>query len=607
VGGFPIERTYTEWSNSRYADRPGNAHYDPHFKRDCQSCHMQQDYGQPGTAQTLYSDGAPLAPHMDPVATDGKPRPFFTHHFVGGNALVPRLIGKDVDDAGNVSPYPELSVFSFSSADHKSPYSRAFFTHVERKGAYAQQARMAWDRLRNVLSMDVTGPTTADGGTRAPIAITVANTGSGHDFPTGFPEGRIAWLAVHAYDLATGNELEIYDSTWSRTSRGVGNLTTDDVIDPNFPECKWELPAGSVDPYALQFKAVASLGDGCPTLDLPYAAPLNLVTDARGLPVGEDGKTIDASNPGGLPQFKDVDRNGDLFDDSFLRDTRFKPMPHPEATKRVDRYAVVVPPGTKGPIAVSAAVYYQSVEAIVASKFLGNIGDPNGDFVLQTCVLGGPCDGRKPTTEPAVVEGSPPVPMVVRNWVINVGGGTADGTPPRVAMYPRPGADTAYHDVVVKAFFTEPVRGVDDRTFTLVDSRGVPVHAFVDQIGDGAWALFPHQISLKPGETYTARLKSGICDVAGNCMSNDVVWKFTVAPSADQAKGDTGLPVGFLRPSESLVCEGPEISSGDCEVIPAMTMTTGHPRGRKPLKHLSTVRRTKPLTSKPKETSHVTR
>jgi len=197
--------------------------------------------------------------------------------------------------------------------------------------------------------------------------------------------------------------------------------------------------------------------------------------------------------------------------------------------------------------------------------------------------------------------------MVVRNWVINVGGGTADGTPPRVAMYPRPGADTAYHDVVVKAFFTEPVRGVDDRTFTLVDSRGVPVHAFVDQIGDGAWALFPHQISLKPGETYTARLKSGICDVAGNCMSNDVVWKFTVAPTADQAKGDTGLPVGFLRPSESLVCEGPEISSGDCEVIPAMTMTTEHPRGRKPLKHLSTVRRTKPLTSKPKETSHVTR
>src|SRR5215471_10286131 len=29
VGGFPIERTYTEWANSAYADRPGNKNFDP--------------------------------------------------------------------------------------------------------------------------------------------------------------------------------------------------------------------------------------------------------------------------------------------------------------------------------------------------------------------------------------------------------------------------------------------------------------------------------------------------------------------------------------------------------------------------------------------------
>ena len=40
VGGFPIERTYTEWANSAYADRPDNKNFDPRFKRDCQSCHM---------------------------------------------------------------------------------------------------------------------------------------------------------------------------------------------------------------------------------------------------------------------------------------------------------------------------------------------------------------------------------------------------------------------------------------------------------------------------------------------------------------------------------------------------------------------------------------
>src|SRR3954466_11813858 len=99
VGGFPIERTYAEWASSRYADRPGNHNFDPAFKRDCQSCHMQQDYGQPGTAQTLYRDGHPLPIPQEPVPPDGKPRPSFTHHFVGGNAFVPRLIGKDVDQS----------------------------------------------------------------------------------------------------------------------------------------------------------------------------------------------------------------------------------------------------------------------------------------------------------------------------------------------------------------------------------------------------------------------------------------------------------------------------------------------------------------------------
>jgi len=69
----------------------------------------------------------------------------------------------------------------------------------------------------------------------------------------------------------------------------------------------------------------------------------------------------------------------------------------------------VIPPGTRGPVAVTTAVYYQSVEAIVASKFLGNMTDTNNNMVLEPCVLGGRCDGRKPRTEPAVVEGAPPV------------------------------------------------------------------------------------------------------------------------------------------------------------------------------------------------------
>ena len=130
---------------------------------------MQQDYGQPGTANTLYKDGQPLPPPSDAVANDGKPHPFFTHHFVGGNAYITRLIGKDVDKTGNVAPYPELSSFSFSSADDKSLYSRGFWTHLERKGVYSQQVRLAWDRLRHVLDMDMHGPATAQPNTTVPL------------------------------------------------------------------------------------------------------------------------------------------------------------------------------------------------------------------------------------------------------------------------------------------------------------------------------------------------------------------------------------------------------------------------------------------------------
>jgi len=325
----------------------------------------------------------------------------------------------------------------------------------------------------------------------------------------------------------------------------VGNLTTEEMVDPNFPGCNWKIPAGSADPYSLQFKAVASLGDGCPTLDLPYATPLNLTTNKNGLPIGADGQVIDRHNPTALPQFKDSDGNGDPFDDSFLRDTRFKPRGRPEYEKKIDRYTVLIPPGTKGPIAVSAAVYYQSVEAVVALHFLGNMADTNGNLVLEPCVLGGLCDGRTPKTEPAVVEGAPPVPMVVRNWLISIDGASPERSTPRVVTYPVPGAAAVPADAVVKASFSRPVRGVDVRNFVLTNAHGTPVQARVEQIGDGTWGLFPDEVILKAGESYTARLKAGICDLSGNCTGQDTVWKFSITKDPNLVQGNSSVPAGF--------------------------------------------------------------
>ncbi len=544
AGAFPIERTYTEWLTSRYADRPRNSNFDPAFKRDCQTCHMQQDYGQPGTAQTLYQDGKPHEPITAPVADGGAKRRFFTHHFVGGNSYMPQMIGASMDTSGKVQPYPKLSVFSFSSADEKSPYHNAYWTDVDQRGTMVQQARLAWDRLRHVVDLDLSGPKTAVAGTWAPLRIRVANTGSGHKFPTGFPEGRVAWLAVRAFDLATGRELDIYDAVWKRTSRGVGGLTREETIDPTVPACQWKLPPGSPDPYAMQFKAVASLGDGCPTLDLVYAHPINLVVNGSGLPIDKQGRVIDRKNPNAEPQFRDLDGDGDVYDDAYLADTRLDPMPLVGASVLVDRYSVVIPPGVKGPVAVSTAVYYQSVEAIAAQKFLGNLADIDLDFQIEPCALGGLCDGRTSSVEPAVVEGSPAVPMEVRSWLIDVGGG-AERPPVTYTTYPAANARDVYQHLVVKAFFSEPVGRPD--SFVLRDSRGQLVPSTVDQIGDGTWALFPNQVFLKGGETYTAQIGGRVCGFDGRCTQETRSWTFTTAVDRGAGRGDTGVPVGFKR------------------------------------------------------------
>jgi hypothetical protein len=202
----------------------------------------------------------------------------------------------------------------------------------------------------------------------------------------------------------------------------------------------------------------------------------------------------------------------------------------------------VIPRDVVGPIAVTAAVYYQSIEAVAAVKLLGNLADSDLDFRLEPCVLGGLCDARTPAVEPAVVEGAPPLPMEVRSWSIRVAQGR--GADLSLSLYPAPGARDVYRDVVVKATFSEPVSGVDATTFTLRDSRGRVVPAAIDRIGDGTWALFPHQVFLNPNERYSVRLEAGIAGIDGNRL-RPRSWRFTTVAENATGLGDTRVPVGF--------------------------------------------------------------
>ena len=192
----------------------------------------------------------------------------------------------------------------------------------------------------------------------------------------------------------------------------------------------------------------------------------------------------------------------------------------------------------------------------MAEKFLGNMVDTNTNFVLEPCVLGGLCDGRAGrTTEPAVVEGAPPVPMIVREL----------GDPRSTARRPtaRHRASTSLPGARRRAQSTptswsrrrSPSRSPAS---TPAASRsptptGERVPASVDQIGPGTFGLFPHRVLLQPGATYTARLAAGTCDAAGNRTPEERCWTFTVAPDAEHATGNTAVAAGFSIPSQSVV------------------------------------------------------
>jgi hypothetical protein len=128
-------------------------------------------------------------------------------------------------------------------------------------------------------------------------------------------------------------------------------------------------------------------------------------------------------------------------------------------------------------------------------------------------------------------------------------GEPADTTPPSATPYPQTGATNVYEDVVVKVVFSEPVTGVDATTVTLTDAQGTTVPASVTQIGDYTWGLFPHQVFLTRGATYTARVAASVCDYAKNCLGQDLTWHFTITATPGGGQGDTSMPLGGSLPA----------------------------------------------------------
>lgn len=162
-GGFPIERTYSEWFLSAYNTPEGV--YAPQFGGNqayvstCQDCHMRQVTGVGGT---LFGN-PPLGGNRDDF-------PF--HDLTGGNTWVPQII-------------PAHPTFG------------ALFP----PGSQRLDALNAGiDRARYMLQHAATLAVNLAAGE---LSVTVFNE-TGHKLPTGYPEGRRMWLHVQGYD-AQGN------------------------------------------------------------------------------------------------------------------------------------------------------------------------------------------------------------------------------------------------------------------------------------------------------------------------------------------------------------------------------------------------------------------
>ncbi len=135
--GFPIERTYTEWKRSAFAEEG----------KSCQSCHMP-------TEQDVAAD------------TDNLPeRQIHRHDLVGGNTWMPGVLA---------TLYPDKAE------------------------AYAYTTARALEMLRQSAELEIVAePAQAGGG----FAFTVrVENRTGHKLPTGYPEGRRCWLEVELRD-----------------------------------------------------------------------------------------------------------------------------------------------------------------------------------------------------------------------------------------------------------------------------------------------------------------------------------------------------------------------------------------------------------------------
>ncbi len=205
---MPIERTYSEWKNSEFADLIYRDSMEvvisdvvPYLSKgeSCQDCHM------PNT-----NDAGARACFFDsPGSRTGE---LSTHRFAGGNSWMPQVIKAEYGDDLELVDEGIKGMLDLSSE-------------------YALEMLQTQSAAMEILDHSFVGNVVA-------VDVKVINL-TGHKLPTGYPEGRRMWLHIQvkdanehvifesgAYDentavLTEDNQVKIYES-----QQGIWNVNT---------------------------------------------------------------------------------------------------------------------------------------------------------------------------------------------------------------------------------------------------------------------------------------------------------------------------------------------------------------------------------------------
>ncbi len=173
---MPVERTYSEWKDSYFADlifkNPFNDLPTDQLPvisegQNCQTCHMPQSESDQARACIF-----------DALDQDGNGRrkgDLATHQFAGGNTWIPQVIKAIYGD--------ELDM------NDPSP---------GRKAALDLTTSYAFDMLQNKSAV-VDASIISQNADQLDLAVKVTNL-TGHKLPTGYPEGRRMWIHVEVTD-----------------------------------------------------------------------------------------------------------------------------------------------------------------------------------------------------------------------------------------------------------------------------------------------------------------------------------------------------------------------------------------------------------------------